>query len=70
VRRERKAGGPVACRKVVNVSSVAGLGGNAGQVNYAAAKAGITGMTKTLAKEWAGTTSRSTRWRSASSAPG
>ncbi|MEU5990412.1 SDR family oxidoreductase [Spirillospora sp. NPDC047418] len=52
VRRERKAGGPVACRKVVNVSSVAGLGGNAGQVNYAAAKAGITGMTKTLAKEW------------------
>ena len=39
-------------RKVVNVSSVAGLFGNAGQVNYSAAKAGITGMTMTLAKEW------------------
>ena len=39
-------------RKVVNVSSIAGLGGNAGQTNYAVAKAGITGMTKTLAKEW------------------
>jgi len=39
-------------RKVVNVSSVAGLGGNSGQVNYACAKAGIVGMTKTLAKEW------------------
>ncbi|MEQ1754460.1 MAG: SDR family oxidoreductase [Micropepsaceae bacterium] len=39
-------------RKVVNISSVAGLGGNAGQANYSAAKAGIIGMTKTLAKEW------------------
>jgi len=39
-------------RKVVNVSSVAGLGGNAGQVSYSAAKAGIIGVTKTLAKEW------------------
>lgn len=39
-------------RKVVNISSIAGLGGNAGQVNYAAAKAGILGMTMTLAKEW------------------
>ena len=39
-------------RKVVNVSSVAGLFGNAGQSNYAVAKAGITGLTKTLAKEW------------------
>lgn len=39
-------------RKVVNVSSVAGLFGNAGQSNYAAAKAGITGLTMTLAKEW------------------
>ena len=40
------------CRKVVNISSIAGLGGNAGQANYAAAKAGIIGLTKTLAKEW------------------
>jgi 3-oxoacyl-[acyl-carrier protein] reductase len=39
-------------RKVVNVSSIAGIGGNAGQVNYAAAKAGIVGLTRTLAKEW------------------
>jgi 3-oxoacyl-[acyl-carrier protein] reductase len=39
-------------RKVVNISSAVGLGGNAGQVNYAAAKAGINGVTKTLAKEW------------------
>src|SRR5213594_1532770 len=39
-------------RKVVNISSVAGLGGNAGQANYAAAKAGVTGLTKTLSKEW------------------
>jgi 3-oxoacyl-[acyl-carrier protein] reductase len=39
-------------RKVVNISSVAGLGGNAGQANYSTAKAGIIGMTKTLAKEW------------------
>lgn len=39
-------------RKVVNISSMAGLFGNAGQTNYAVAKAGITGMTKTLAKEW------------------
>lgn len=39
-------------RKIVNISSVAGLFGNAGQTNYAVAKAGITGMTRTLAKEW------------------
>ncbi|WP_076997521.1 SDR family NAD(P)-dependent oxidoreductase [Variovorax sp. KK3] len=39
-------------RKVVNISSMAGLFGNAGQANYATAKAGITGMTATLAKEW------------------
>ncbi len=39
-------------RKVVNISSVSGLGGNAGQINYAAAKAAVVGMTKTMAKEW------------------
>ncbi|MEP6764094.1 MAG: SDR family oxidoreductase [Gemmatimonadaceae bacterium] len=39
-------------RKVVNISSVSGLGGNPGQVNYASAKMAIVGMTNTLAKEW------------------
>ena len=39
-------------RKIVNISSVAGLFGNAGQTNYSAAKAGVVGMTKALAKEW------------------
>jgi 3-oxoacyl-[acyl-carrier protein] reductase len=36
----------------VNVSSISGTMGNAGQANYAAAKAGVVGLTKTLAKEW------------------
>ncbi|WP_410211403.1 SDR family NAD(P)-dependent oxidoreductase [Aquirhabdus sp.] len=39
-------------RKVVNISSIAGLGGNAGQANYSAGKAGIIGLTLALAKEW------------------
>ncbi|WP_069145655.1 SDR family NAD(P)-dependent oxidoreductase [Rhodococcus erythropolis] len=39
-------------RKVVNISSNAGVVGNAGQSNYAAAKAGIIGLSKTLAREW------------------
>ena len=52
VKQAREAGAPVPCRKVVNISSIAGLGGNAGQANYAAAKAGVTGLTKTMAKEW------------------
>ena len=38
---------------VINISSVVGLTGNAGQVNYAAAKAGVIGMTKAAAKELA-----------------
>jgi len=45
-------GGKRVVRKVVNISSVAGLFGNAGQTNYSTAKAGIVGMTQTLAKEW------------------
>lgn len=48
---EAEAGNRVV-RKVVNISSVAGLFGNAGQTNYSTAKAGIVGMTQTLAKEW------------------
>lgn len=39
-------------RKVVNISSMAGTCGNAGQVNYSSAKSALVGMTKTLAKEW------------------
>ena len=40
--------------KIINISSVIGLTGNAGQVNYAASKSGIIGVTKSLAKELAG----------------
>jgi 3-oxoacyl-[acyl-carrier protein] reductase len=39
-------------RKIVNVSSISGTMGNAGQANYSAAKSAIVGLTKTLAKEW------------------
>ena len=38
--------------RVINVSSVAGLMGNIGQINYSSAKAGLIGMTKTVAREW------------------
>lgn len=38
--------------KIINTSSVSGVYGNVGQTNYAAAKAGVIGMTKTWAKEW------------------
>lgn len=48
---EAAAGAPKS-RKVINVSSTSGVAGNAGQVNYAAGKMGIVGVTKTLAKEW------------------
>jgi len=40
-------------RKIINISSMAGVGGNPGQSNYAAAKAGVVGLTKTIGKEWA-----------------
>jgi 3-oxoacyl-[acyl-carrier protein] reductase len=49
VERER---GEEVFRKIVNVSSTSGTMGNAGQANYSAGKAGIVGLTKTLAKEW------------------
>ena len=48
----RSDGAKSVVRKIVNISSVAGLFGNAGQTNYSAAKAGVVGMTKALAKEW------------------
>jgi 3-oxoacyl-[acyl-carrier protein] reductase len=48
---EQRAGQRIV-RKVVNISSGSGVLGNAGQINYSAAKAALIGMTKTLAKEW------------------
>jgi len=49
---ELESGAPVSNRCIVNVSSTSGLHGNIGQANYAAAKMGIVGLTKTVAKEW------------------
>lgn len=40
--------------RVINLSSIAGINGNAGQVNYSASKAGLIGMTKSAAREFAG----------------
>jgi 3-oxoacyl-[acyl-carrier protein] reductase len=51
-KKEQAASGRANARKVVNVTSVSGVYGNAGQANYSTAKAGVTGLTKTLAKEW------------------
>jgi len=39
--------------RIINISSISGIVGNAGQVNYCAAKAGIIGITRTVAKEMA-----------------
>lgn len=50
--REEASAGSEVVRKVVNISSIAGTNGNAGQANYSSAKSAILGMTKTLAKEW------------------
>lgn len=51
-RLEREQQGHARCRKVVNVSSVSGTRGAATQIAYSAAKAAVTGLTKTLAQEW------------------
>jgi 3-oxoacyl-[acyl-carrier protein] reductase len=51
-KREQEAKGFMCARKIVNISSTSGTRGNAGQANYAAAKAGILGLTKTTAREW------------------
>jgi 3-oxoacyl-[acyl-carrier protein] reductase len=50
--KAEQAEGKEVFRKIVNISSVSGTMGNAGQANYASAKAGVTGLTKAVAKEW------------------
>src|SRR5689334_5879149 len=51
-KKEKDATGTAKARKIVNISSTTGTRGNLGQANYAAGKAGIIGLTKTLSKEW------------------
>src|SRR3954452_1772139 len=50
--KQEKGEGKEVFRKIVNVTSISGTMGNAGQANYSSAKAGVTGLTKTIAKEW------------------
>ncbi len=50
-KQERDAGEEV-FRKIVNVTSISGTMGNAGQANYSSGKSAVVGLTKTLAKEW------------------
>ena len=50
--KDDKEAGREIFRKVVNVTSISGTQGNLGQVNYSTAKAGLIGLTKTLAREW------------------
>jgi 3-oxoacyl-[acyl-carrier protein] reductase len=51
-KREIAERGRARARKIVNVSSTSGTRGNFGQANYASAKAGVIGLTRTLAREW------------------
>jgi 3-oxoacyl-[acyl-carrier protein] reductase len=51
-KREIADHGSAKPRKIINISSTSGTRGNVGQANYASGKAGIIGLTKTLAKEW------------------
>lgn len=51
-KEEKAAGQTPEPRCIVNVSSTSGTHGNAGQINYATAKMGVVGMTKTIAREW------------------
>ncbi len=51
-KQEQSEHGMAQARKIINITSTSGVYGNTGQANYAAAKAGVVGLTKTLAKEW------------------
>ncbi len=51
-KKEKDQSGQAKARKIINISSTSGTRGNIGQANYAAGKAGIIGLTKTLSKEW------------------
>ena len=51
-KREIAQGGEARARKIVNISSTSATRGNFGQANYAAAKAGVIGLTRALAREW------------------
>lgn len=51
-KEEQKIKGQTRGRSIINISSTSGTTGNPGQINYAASKAGIIGLTKTVAKEW------------------
>jgi 3-oxoacyl-[acyl-carrier protein] reductase len=50
--KAEKEAGKTVMRKIINVSSVSGTDGTAGQANYSSAKAGIIGLTKSLSREW------------------
>jgi 3-oxoacyl-[acyl-carrier protein] reductase len=50
--KKETAAGQLVMRKVVNITSIAGTDGNPGQAGYSSGKAGVIGLTKTLAKEW------------------
>jgi len=51
-KREKAEHGDARARKIVNISSTSGTRGNPGQANYASGKAGVIGLTRTLAREW------------------
>ena len=50
--KSEAAAGQCVMRKVVNITSIAGTDGNPGQIAYSTAKAGVLGLTRTMAKEW------------------